>query len=661
MNLHQYISTEFIWVILGKLPTLLALLWLFSVGVKRLGRRVALWSMAALCASLSLGVTLLPSILGAILSSIICYFSVVRALTRREQRGAERLMLWPFTVMFAVILCVGRVGCWAAGCCFGEVTSGWWGTQYAAHHLVAHYHIERYGALVGGLPHPVHPVQLYEAALVALSLGLASWSRRRVGEGRAALILASIYLVSRAALDPLRAAVNTLSSLTQWGPLSAFQWGCLGIACALLVIALRQRRESPKLGADFVDRSLESDHPLALLCGWIAIAFVGLLSVKVGTPFTAQLSALALCLAAVPLMSMLRARLNSLKASQAPMWAELRSAQPMTLMMTCLAIAVTPLITLAPLSAHLSAEEGSLTEDLSSASDQLDLSPRGWVYGLDPLSKKLGRIGRVDELDELNALDADKADLPKLSLGGAQRSDEPLPDQSISKQTPPRLRILLGGGAGQIKHSGGGGCGGESYLRSVRAAHVMGSYRIADGDWRQSLVGSARWISIKEEYEYYDDYLEGSAELTQLVLGFGYQLESRWLRLGLAPSLASTLEQRASGDMRDINAYMFGLDYRLGVGFAGSHWSLFLEAASGPGWGIGPTLGNRVMFDIGYQSSAGKRLSLKLSPIAASLITGIFSPGIEAGVEMPRWSLHLSAVGGPEGGAIYGLQVGLKR
>lgn len=90
---------------------------------------------------------------------------------------------------------IGRVGCFLHGCCAG----------------------------VGGAP-----VALWEAAL-DLAL-LAALHRISDGEGRAFRWMVVGYSVIRLVLDPWRADARWM-----WGPLSALQWTCLGVALTLVV------------------------------------------------------------------------------------------------------------------------------------------------------------------------------------------------------------------------------------------------------------------------------------------------------------------------------------------------------------------------------------------------------------------------------------------
>lgn len=81
---------------------------------------------------------------------------------------------------FALGQFFGRLGCLAAGCCWGKPTDLSWGIQFPRRSMVFHQHLEQ--GLVSAqdaLSLPVHPTQLYDS-LYGLILFLAlSWIRAR--------------------------------------------------------------------------------------------------------------------------------------------------------------------------------------------------------------------------------------------------------------------------------------------------------------------------------------------------------------------------------------------------------------------------------------------------------------------------------------------------
>jgi phosphatidylglycerol---prolipoprotein diacylglyceryl transferase len=91
------------------------------------------------------------SYFGAVLAALPFAFFYARAFFKKNSRR-----LWDVTAIgIALGHAVGRLGCLAAGCCFGVPTRLPWGVSFK---------------LLGHAPHPLagiplHPVQLYESAL----------------------------------------------------------------------------------------------------------------------------------------------------------------------------------------------------------------------------------------------------------------------------------------------------------------------------------------------------------------------------------------------------------------------------------------------------------------------------------------------------------------
>lgn len=99
---------------------------------------------------------------------------------------------------------VARLGCFAAGCCAGRVTTAPWGLVFPAR-ANAQEALGRMLPLLGGAK-PLHPTQLYELLGAALCL-LAVWSahRRRDGlPGSRFLLFGSLFCLMRLAVLPLR-------------------------------------------------------------------------------------------------------------------------------------------------------------------------------------------------------------------------------------------------------------------------------------------------------------------------------------------------------------------------------------------------------------------------------------------------------------------------
>ena len=98
----------------------------------------------------------------------------------------------------------GRLGCWFAGCCWGAPTDAAWGVTFPA---------DSVAWLAAEIPRdgdhtvPLHPVQLYESASLALLFAWLSWNRWTRGiepPWRQAGRYAVGYGLLRTLIEPLR-------------------------------------------------------------------------------------------------------------------------------------------------------------------------------------------------------------------------------------------------------------------------------------------------------------------------------------------------------------------------------------------------------------------------------------------------------------------------
>lgn len=135
-------------------------------------------------------------------------------------------------------MAIGRVGCFAAGCCAGTATTLPWAVADRDGHLV-------------------HPVQLYEAAAdVVLLLVLGRVARGRPGTRFLAATLG--YTGIRFATEFVRAG------RTQYMGLGIVQWSLLALALALLVlVVMRASRAIPLLVMPQLGAVLMMQAPVA--------------------------------------------------------------------------------------------------------------------------------------------------------------------------------------------------------------------------------------------------------------------------------------------------------------------------------------------------------------------------------------------------------------
>ena len=126
---------------------------------------------------------------------------------------------------------IGRLGCFAAGCCWGSSCDRPWAVTFSnaeAHDLT-------------GVPllTPLHPAQLYEAALVAgLAWYLYRRSLRQHSDGLILALYLTVYSVMRFAVEFYR---HHEQSFPFGGPLSWTQWIAVGLLAAGLWMLSRTR------------------------------------------------------------------------------------------------------------------------------------------------------------------------------------------------------------------------------------------------------------------------------------------------------------------------------------------------------------------------------------------------------------------------------------
>lgn len=135
------------------------------------------------------------------------------------------------TWLWGAIVVGTRLGCFLEGCCFGKPTASMFGVRFPSPSPVAHWHAAAGWVPVGAWSLPVHPTQLYEAALgVLATVGAILVRRRNCRPGVAFMTWIAIYAIGRVVLETFRAHV--IASPLPW--LSRAQ---LISIIALLVVA----------------------------------------------------------------------------------------------------------------------------------------------------------------------------------------------------------------------------------------------------------------------------------------------------------------------------------------------------------------------------------------------------------------------------------------
>ena len=172
--------------------------------------------------------------LGAVAGGMLILAAVSRVL--RFDATAFDVPILP--VLWAAA--VGRLGCFVAGCCHGIATALPWGVHYESGSAAFRHQIES-GLLATGAATslPVHPTQLYEAALdVALALLLTRMRHRLRRPGSLALAGVAGIAMIRFTVEPWRATGVPFAA-----GLTVVQWTTfvLGMAAAMVLI-IRERR-----------------------------------------------------------------------------------------------------------------------------------------------------------------------------------------------------------------------------------------------------------------------------------------------------------------------------------------------------------------------------------------------------------------------------------
>ncbi len=130
----------------------------------------------------------------------------------------EKLPVWPIADAIIPSLALGqffgRLGCLAAGCCWGKPTEVAWGLVFPPRSMARHQHFEQ--GLLDPLIHasdapatiaslPVHPTQLYDALGGLLLFAFLIWFRQRKRfHGHVFLAWLLIYPVMRASVEIFR-------------------------------------------------------------------------------------------------------------------------------------------------------------------------------------------------------------------------------------------------------------------------------------------------------------------------------------------------------------------------------------------------------------------------------------------------------------------------
>lgn len=200
--------------------------------------------------------------------------------------GSILTMIWflrrekiPFLPMADVIIpslalgqFFGRLGCLAAGCCWGKPTELAWGIEFPARSMVWKQHVEEGLIAAGELhSHAIHPTQLYDSFVGLALFCLLIWLRQRKRyHGQVFITWMLLYPLARSTIELFRGddaergflfrvvsePLNDLLGLPAGSAtfLSTSQFISLCVVAAAAVLLWRNRRrgapQGPAPGAD---------------------------------------------------------------------------------------------------------------------------------------------------------------------------------------------------------------------------------------------------------------------------------------------------------------------------------------------------------------------------------------------------------------------------
>ncbi len=135
----------------------------------------------------------------------------------------------------------GRLGCVAAGCCFGRPTDLPWGIVFPVSSMAQQAQQNEGMVGVSDLPLPVHPTQLYEAGFEFAMFWLLTLMRpTKRFHGQLFLTWLALYPIARMIIETFRGDKER----GIYGVMSTSQWLSIGVAAAAvgLFVYLRRRR-----------------------------------------------------------------------------------------------------------------------------------------------------------------------------------------------------------------------------------------------------------------------------------------------------------------------------------------------------------------------------------------------------------------------------------
>jgi phosphatidylglycerol:prolipoprotein diacylglycerol transferase len=172
--------------------------------------------------------------MGGVLAGVVVFI----AYARRQRLPVYELMD-AIVAPLALAQGIGRLGCFAAGCCYGIPGGSWCAVRFTSQ--AAH---DQTGVPLGT---PLLPVQLIECAFdVALALALTlAWRRRLKPAGTVTWIYFVVYGAGRAAIETWRG--DSVRGLWLGGAVSTSQLFSVAAILAGAALLIRDRVRQTRL------------------------------------------------------------------------------------------------------------------------------------------------------------------------------------------------------------------------------------------------------------------------------------------------------------------------------------------------------------------------------------------------------------------------------
>ncbi len=266
------------------------------------------------------------TLLGGLVLAILAYLFL------KKWWCLPRCMSDALVLAMPLAAAVVRLGCLAAGCCFGSPTGAAWGLSYGAGASAFDWQVAQ-----GLIPPdaaeslPVFPVQLFFTASNLLIFALAwRFQRRLTRPGSLALLVLGMVFANRFWLEFFREATSNRGFLGEtFSGVKVAQWVCLAIAAASLAAFWWNQRPSFRPAANCPAVSISLNVKAGTL---LAVALGGLLFSPVLTFEEEGVLVLACAPALFFLAKTLRSRWSNEKPKSLP--AALFSAAALTLLAT---------------------------------------------------------------------------------------------------------------------------------------------------------------------------------------------------------------------------------------------------------------------------------------------------------------------------------------